>query len=195
MAGLVRRLLGVLGNIPMLGPDRLDFLLEQLVTRLPVADPSAQDIRTGISDAARAEGLDIAPGAVNAVMHRAGLAGFDWQATPGAATSQQLRQALLDNIRQQMQQQRMDLPAEDAALLAEWVGQPPARELAPAPEAAFGPPEELPDRLPEDLPEQPPATAADPGPGLLAATEPGPPPYGTTLPTPWPIPASGAEQG
>jgi hypothetical protein len=148
MAALVRRLLGVLGNIPMLGPDRLDFLLEQLAARLPLADPTAQEIRNGISDAARAAGLEISPGAVNAVMHRVGLAGFDWQAAPQAGTSRWLRAALLDNIRQQMQQQRVELGEEEAALLAEWVGLA-AEDADPAPEppvvAAFGPPDEMPD--------------------------------------------------
>ena len=152
MAALVRRLLGLLGNIPMLGPDRLDFLLEQLAAHLPLQDATAQEIRTGISEAARAEGLDISAGAVNAVMHRIGLAGFEWQAPPGPATPRLLRAALLDNIHQQMQQQRLDLPAEDTALLAEWVGlgaEAPAPEpLAPEPPTpeppAFAPPEDVP---------------------------------------------------
>ncbi len=134
MATLVRRLLGLLGNIPMLGPDRLDFLLEQLAARLPVTDAAAQDIRNGISEAARAAGLEVSAGAVNAVMHRIGLAGFDWQAMPEAGTPQRLREALLDNIRQQMQQQRLDMGEEDAALLADWVG------LARPSAAGFAPP-------------------------------------------------------
>ncbi len=183
MAGLVRRLLGVLGNIPMLGPDRLDFLLAQLMARLPITDPTAQDIRTGISEAARGEGLEVSPGAVNAVMHRIGLAGFDWQAAPGEATSQGLREAFLDNIRQQMQQQRLELNPEETALLAEWVG------LAPLPSAAVFPPaEELPgetapDRAlaaPAELPTQPSQAAAKP------ASDASPPGFGTPEAEPWP---------
>jgi hypothetical protein len=162
MAGLVRRLLGVLGNIPMLGPDRLDFLLEQLAAHLPVADASAQEIRNGISEAARAAGLEVSPGAVNAVMHRIGLAGFDWQAPPEAGTTWRLRQALLDNIHQQMQQQRLELAAEDGALLAEWVGlaTPAAEGFAPPDEAMLAetPADETPpDETPPD--ETPPGAA------------------------------------
>ena len=157
MAGLVRRLLGVLGNIPMLGPDRLDFLLEQLAAHLPVADASAQEIRNGISEAARTAGLEVSPGAVNAVMHRIGLAGFDWQAPPEPGTTWRLRQALLDNIHQQMQQQRLELAAEDAALLAEWVGlaTPAAEGFAPPDEAMLA--ETPPDETPPD--ETPPGAA------------------------------------
>ena len=146
MAALVRRLLGQLGNIPMLGPDRLDLLFEQLAARLPILDPTAQDIRSGISEAARAEGLEVSPGAVNAVMHRIGLAGFDWQATPNATSPRRLRAGLLDNIQQQMQQQNLVLSEADAALLAEWVGLAPV-EPAPAEAAAlprFGSPEGAP---------------------------------------------------
>ncbi len=181
MAALVRRLLGLLGNIPMLGPDRLDFLMEQLAARLPIDDPTAQELRTGISEAARAAGFDIAPGAVNAVMHRVGLAGFDWAALPVAASPQRLRAALLDNIRQQMQQQRIELGVEDAALLAEWVGLMPAGAAAtpePAHGAGFGPPEDMPG-APD---EQPPADGLGPevpGDG-----------FGLPRDVPWPTPAA-----
>jgi hypothetical protein len=178
MAGLVRRLLGVLGNIPMLGPDRLDFMLMQLGARLPIADPTLQEIRNGISEAARAEGLDISPGAVNAVMHRVGLAGFDWQAPPNGATPRLLRKALLDNIRQHMQQQRLELGDEEAALLTEWVG---LAVTEPAPPAATEPaPPAATDTAPPAATE--PASPAATEPAPPAATEPASPAATDTAP-------------
>jgi hypothetical protein len=142
MAALVKRLLSQLGNIPVLNPERLGFALDQLVARLPIADPSATELRHGIAEAARAEGQEVAPGAVNAIMHRAGLAGFDWAAPPDAGSARRLREAFLANIRHQLAQQGLTLGEEEAGLLAEWAGlavEAAAPEPEPEPAADFGP--------------------------------------------------------
>jgi len=167
MAALVKWLLAQLGNIPVLSPARLGFVCDALAERLPLPDPSANELRQAISEAARAAGHEVGTGAVNAVMHRVGLAGFDWTAPPGEDAPRRLRLALLENIRHQLAKHRLSLTDGEAALLLEWAG------LAAAPEAAAVAPEPEPEpAFPPPAPEPEPAEA---WPALAeAAPEPAP---------------------
>lgn len=137
MAALVKWLLAQLGNIPLLSPVRLAFVLDALAARLPLPDATATELRQAISDAARLAGHEVTPGAVNAVMHRVGLAGFDWTAPPGEDAPRRLRQALLDNIGHQLAKQRLTLTEAETGLLRDRVGlAAPEPEPEPEPEAA-----------------------------------------------------------
>ncbi len=144
LPALLRRLYRELGTVPTVLEPQLAFVFDALVQELPIANPTSSEIRSRISEAAKAAGLFVSFGAVNAVMHRASLGGFDWSAEPDAETPRRLRRAFRDNILAQAQRQGVALSAEEIALLDAWTGlatPQPAAEVgvaAPPPPGAHG---------------------------------------------------------